>query len=65
MKQTISVIIPVYNVAEYLSPCLDSVLSQDHRDLEVILIDDGSTDDSGAICDAYAASDNRVRVIHQ
>lgn len=65
MSQTISVIIPVYNVAEYLPQCLDSVLSQDHRELEVILIDDGSTDDSGAICDAYAASDSRVKVIHQ
>ena len=65
MNQTISVIIPVYNVADYLPQCLDSVLSQDHRDLEVILIDDGSTDASGAVCDAYAAADSRVRVIHQ
>ncbi len=61
----ISVIIPVYNVEAYLPQCLDSVLSQDHRDLEVILIDDGSTDASGAICDGYAARDSRVRVIHQ
>lgn len=61
----ISVIIPVYNVARYLPQCLDSVLSQDHQDLEVLLIDDGSTDDSGSICDRYAARDPRVRVIHQ
>ena len=65
MKNCISVIIPVYNVAAYLPQCLDSVLSQDHRELEVILIDDGSTDDSGAICDRYAQRDNRVKVIHQ
>ena len=65
MNDTISVIIPVYNVAEYLPECLDSILSQDHRALEVILIDDGSTDDSGAICDRYAAADSRVTVIHQ
>lgn len=65
MKDTISVIIPVYNVAAYLTECLDSVLSQDHRNLEVILIDDGSKDESGAICDRYAAGDNRVKVIHQ
>lgn len=65
MSDKISVIIPVYNVAAYLPECLDSVLNQDHRDLEVILIDDGSKDDSGSICDRYAAEDNRVKVIHQ
>ena len=65
MNQRISVIVPVYNVADYLPQCLDSILSQDHEDLEVILIDDGSTDDSGRICDRYAAADPRVRVIHQ
>ena len=65
MADKISVIIPVYNVAAYLSQCLDSVLGQDHEDLEVIVVDDGSTDSSGAICDQYAAKDPRVRVIHQ
>lgn len=65
MNDTISVIIPVYNVAQYLPECLDSLLSQDHRNLEVILIDDGSKDNSGAICDAYGAADSRVKVIHQ
>jgi len=65
MNDKISVIIPVYNVAAYLSQCLDSVLSQDHRNLEVILINDGSKDDSGRICDTYAVSDSRVKVIHQ
>ncbi len=65
MKDLISVIVPVYQVAEYLPQCLDSILSQEHSALEVILIDDGSRDASGAICDAYAARDSRVRVIHQ
>ena len=65
MNQTISVIVPVFNVAGYLPQCVDSILSQDYGNLEVILIDDGSTDGSGEICDRYAALDNRVRVIHQ
>lgn len=65
MHDVISVIIPVYNVETYLSQCLDSVLEQDHGALEVIVIDDGSKDNSGAICDAYAARDSRVKVIHQ
>lgn len=65
MNQTISVIVPVFNVAGYLPQCVDSILSQNYGDLEVILIDDGSTDGSGEICDRYAALDSRVRVIHQ
>lgn len=65
MNDLISVIVPVYNVAQYLPQCLDSILNQDHRSLEVIVIDDGSTDGSGAICDEYARRDSRVRVIHQ
>ncbi len=65
MNDLISVIMPVYNVKTYLSQSIESVLNQDHRDLELILIDDGSTDGSGAICDAYAARDSRVRLIHQ
>ena len=65
MNQTISVIVPVYNVEQYLPQCVDSILSQDYRDLEVILIDDGSTDASGQLCDRYGALDSRVRVIHQ
>lgn len=58
-------IIPVYNVESYISECVRSVLMQDYRLLEVILVDDGSTDHSGAICDAYAAEDRRVKVIHK
>ena len=65
MNDRISVIIPVYNVAQYLPECMNSILNQDHRNLEVILIDDGSKDDSGTICDGYAAADSRVKVIHQ
>lgn len=65
MKDLISVIMPVYNVADYLPQSIESVLNQDYRELELILIDDGSRDSSGAICDAYAAKDSRVRVIHQ
>ena len=65
MNQTISVIVPVFNVAGYLPQCVDSILSQDYGNLEVILIDDGSTDGSGEICDRYAALDSRVRAIHQ
>lgn len=61
----ISVIIPVYNVEKYLRECVDSVLSQTYSNLEILLIDDGSTDSSGAICDEYATRDGRIRVIHQ
>ena len=60
----ISVIIPVYNVAPYLRECLDSVINQTYTDLQIILVDDGSTDESGAICDQYAAKDSRVEVYH-
>lgn len=60
-----SIIIPVYQVAPYLPECLDSILAQTERDWEAILVDDGSTDDSGAICDAYAQKESRFRVIHQ
>lgn len=65
MPATISVIIPVYNVEKYLPACLDSLLSQSYSELEILLIDDGSTDSSGRICDEYAKKDYRIRVIHQ
>lgn len=61
----VSVIVPVYNVEPYLRCCIDSVLTQSLRDIEVIIVDDGSPDGSPAICDAYAAADPRVRVIHK
>lgn len=60
----ISVIVPIYNTAEYLGECIDSILMQTHQNLEVILIDDGSTDDSGKIADQYAEKDLRVIVRH-
>lgn len=60
----ISVIVPVYNVGRYLSQCLESVIHQTYRNTEIIIIDDGSTDDCAAICDRYAGFDPRVRVIH-
>ena len=65
MDKTISVIVPVYNVQAYLPQCMESLLSQSYQALEIILIDDGSTDGSGALCDAYGAKDRRVRVIHK
>lgn len=61
----ISVVIPVYNVEKYLQECVNSVLRQTYTDFEVILVDDGSTDSGGRICDDYAQKDPRVRVIHQ
>lgn len=61
----ISVIVPVYNVEPYLRQCIDSILAQTYTDFELILVDDGSPDNCGAICDEYAEKDNRIRVIHQ
>lgn len=65
MDKLISVIVPVYNVSEYLPRCLDSIINQTYRNLEIILVDDGSTDNSGQICDEYAKKDNRIIVIHK
>lgn len=61
----VSVIVPVYNVSDYLPKCMESILGQTHRDLEVICIDDGSTDDGLAVLQSFAARDARVRVLHQ
>lgn len=61
----ISVVVPVYNVEPYLKECLESIINQTYRDLEIILIDDGSTDKSGDICDEYGKKDERIIVIHQ
>ena len=61
----ISIIVPVYNVEPYLNKCLDSIVNQTYKKLEIILIDDGSTDNSGLICDEYASKDNRIIVVHQ
>lgn len=61
----ISIIVPVYNVERYISQCIESLLSQTIEDIEIILIDDGSPDSSGSICDEYANRDSRIKVIHQ
>lgn len=65
MEPLISVIVPIYGVEAYLHQCVDSLLTQTHKNLEIILVDDGSPDGCGAICDEYAAKDSRVRVIHK
>lgn len=61
----ISVIVPVYNVEAYLEKCVNSILHQTYENIEVILIDDGSTDNSGAICEALVAADSRIKVLHK
>ena len=61
----ISVIVPVYNVERYLRKCVDSIIKQTYRNLEIFLVDDGSPDNCGAICDEYAKHDNRIKVIHK
>lgn len=65
MTEQISIIIPIYNGEKQLNRCLDSVLAQEDTSWEVILINDGSTDNSGIICDEYASRDNRIKVVHQ
>ena len=61
----ISIIVPIYNIEKYIAKCIDSVLSQTFTDWELILVNDGSTDNSGKICDEYALKDNRIKVIHK
>ena len=65
MDNLISVIVPVYNVEAYLPRCVDSILAQTYKNLEIILVDDGTKDRGGVICDEYAAKDPRVKVIHK
>ena len=64
-QELISVIVPVYKVEAYIRRCVDSILAQSYQNIEVILVDDGTPDNSGKICDEYATSDGRVKVIHQ
>ena len=65
MNPKISVIVPVYNVEKYLCRCIDSILAQTFTDFELLLIDDGSKDSSGEICEEYAGKDARIRVFHK
>lgn len=65
MNPKVSVIVPIYNVEKYLNKCIDSIIEQSLREIEIILVDDGSTDNSGAIAEMYAQKDSRVKVIHK
>lgn len=65
MKPLVSIIVPVFNAEKYIKRCLDSILNQEYKDFELLLIDDGSTDASPELCDQYAASDGRIKVIHK
>ena len=64
-NQTFSIIVPVYNVEQYLENCINSVLNQSYRNFQLILVDDGSKDSSGEICDRFAQKDSRVKVMHK
>ena len=61
-RELISVIVPVYNVEQYLKKCVDSIVNQTYKNLEIILVDDGATDSSGEICDELEKLDNRIKV---
>lgn len=65
MNSLLSIIVPIYNAEKYISRCVDSILSQTYREIELILVDDGSNDSSGSIIDAYSKSDCRIKVIHK
>ena len=65
MQPKVSVVVPVYNVERYIHQCIDSIINQTLRDIEIILVDDGSPDGCGAICDAYARQDARIKVVHK
>lgn len=65
MNFKVSVVVPVYNVEKYLHRCVDSLLKQSYKNLEIILINDGSLDSSGEICDELAKKDHRIKVVHQ
>ena len=64
-KGVVSVVLPIYNVEKYLNRCVKSVVNQSYKNLEIILVDDGSTDNSGFICDRMQQKDDRVKVLHK
>ena len=61
----VSIVVPVYKVEKYIENCIESLVSQTLREIEIILVDDGSPDKCGEICDVYAARDNRIKVLHK
>lgn len=65
MNGKISIIVPIYNVQNYLEKCIESLINQTYKDIEIILVNDGSNDDSGKICDFFSSLDNRIKVVHQ
>ena len=64
-KDLISIIVPIYNVEKYIKKCIDSIINQTYTNLEIILVDDGSPDNCGKICDKYKEKDDRIKVIHK
>ncbi len=65
LRPAVDIIVPIYNVSKYLNKCIDSLIVQTYKDITIILVDDGSTDESGIICDKYAKNDERIKVIHK
>jgi Glycosyltransferases involved in cell wall biogenesis len=65
MYPLISVIVPIYKVEKYLSKCIDSILNQEYQNIEIFLVDDGSPDSCGSLCDEYLSKDHRIKVIHK
>lgn len=65
MKEKVSVIVPIYNVEKFLEKCIDSILTQTYQNIEILLVDDGSSDRSGVMCDSYAKKDSRIKVAHK
>ena len=65
MEKLISIVLPIYNVEKYIEKCMDSVLNQTYKNIEVILVDDGSPDRCPKICEEYAKKDNRIKVVHK
>lgn len=64
-SKKVSIIVPIYNVEQYLRRCIDSLLAQTYTNIEIVLVDDGSPDNCGDICDEYAQTDARIKVIHR